>query len=247
MTYTAPTRELRFILEDVVAMEGLKTTGAFEDLSSDLTSAILEEGGKFCAGVLAPLNHSADQFGAQFKDGAVTTAPGFKDAYAQFVEGGWQGLSFAQGDGGMGLPGALGTAFQEMLQSSNMAFGLGPMLTMGALEVLTHAGTDAQRALYLPRLITGEWSASMNLTEPQAGSDVGALRTMGTPVGDGSWLVEWQKIFITWGEHDCTPNIIHLEVSMIAPPILSIWFWPAPQTPRLAPKDYRCFWCQNFC
>ncbi|PHS21630.1 MAG: acyl-CoA dehydrogenase [Robiginitomaculum sp.] len=213
MTYVAPTRELRFILEDVAAMEGLMTTGAFEDLSSDLTAAILEEGGKFCAGVLAPLNHRADQFGAKFKDGAVTTAPGFKEAYAQFVEGGWQGLSFDEADGGMGLPNALGTAFQEMLQSSNMAFGLCPMLTMGALEVLSHAGTEAQRTLYLPRLITGEWSASMNLTEPQAGSDVGALRTMATPVGDNSWLVEGQKIFITWGEHDCAPNIIHLVLA----------------------------------
>ncbi len=213
MTYTAPTRELRFILEDVVAMEGLKTTGAFKELGTDLTSAILEEGGKFCAGVLAPLNHSADQYGAKIKDGEVTTAPGFKEAYAQFAQGGWQSLSFAEADGGMGLPGALGVAFQEMLQSANMAFGLGPMLTMGALEVLTHAGTTEQRELYLPRLMSGEWTASMNLTEPQAGSDVGALRTMANPAGDGSWLLEGQKIFITWGEHDCTPNIIHLVLA----------------------------------
>ncbi len=213
MNYTPPTRELRFILEDVVAMEGLKTTGAFEELSSDLTAAILEEAGKFCAGVLAPLNHSADQFGAQINDGEVTTAPGFQHAYTQFVEGGWQGLSFAEKDGGMGLPNSLGAAFQEMLQSANMAFGLGPMLTMGALEVLTHAGTDEQKALYLPRLMSGEWSASMNLTEPQAGSDVGALRTMARPAGDGSYLIEGQKIFITWGEHDCAPNIIHLVLA----------------------------------
>ncbi len=213
MTYTPPTRELRFILEDVVAMDGLKTTGAYPELSSDLTAAILEEGGKFCAGVLAPLNHSADSYGAKFKDGEVTTAPGFKEAYGQFVEGGWQGLSFDEKDGGMGLPGALGVAFQEMLQSANMAFGLGPMLTMGALEVLTHAGTDEQRKLYLPRLMSGEWSASMNLTEPSAGSDVGALRTMAKPAGDGSWLIEGQKIFITWGEHDCAPNIVHLVLA----------------------------------
>jgi 3-(methylsulfanyl)propanoyl-CoA dehydrogenase len=213
MTYTAPTREIRFILEDVLAMEGLNTTGAFEELSTDLTAAILEEGGKFCAGVLAPLNRSADQFGAKIKDGEVTTAPGFKEAYAQFAQGGWQGLSFAQSDGGMGLPNALGVAFQEMLQSANMAFGLCPMLTMGALEVLTHAGTDEQKRLYLRRLMSAQWSASMNLTEPQAGSDVGALRTMATPAEDGSWRIEGQKIFITWGEHDCAPNIIHLVLA----------------------------------
>ncbi len=213
MTYVAPVRDLRFILEDVLSLESLTDTGAFEDLSSDLIAAILEEGGKFCAGVLAPLNHSADQFGTKFCDGEVITAPGFKDAYAQFVQGGWQGLSFAEADGGMGLPGALGVAFQEMLQSANMAFGLGPMLTMGALEVLSHVGTEEQRALYLPHLMTGEWSASMNLTEPQAGSDVGALRTMAKPVGDGSWLIDGQKIFITWGEHDCAPNIIHLVLA----------------------------------
>lgn len=213
MTYAAPVRELRFILEDVLSLESLTATGAFEDLSSDLTAAILEEGGKFCAGVLAPLNHSADQFGTEFREGEVITAPGFKDAYAQFVQGGWQGLSFAQGDGGMGLPNALGVAFQEMLQSANMAFGLCPMLTMGALEVLSHAGTEEQKSVYLPRLVNGEWSASMNLTEPQAGSDVGALRTIAKPVGDGSWLIDGQKIFITWGEHDCAPNIIHLVLS----------------------------------
>ncbi len=213
MAYNPPTREVRFILEEVMALEGLKTTGVFDELSSDLTAAILEEGGKFCAGMLAPLNHSADQFGAKLKDGEVITAPGFRQAYAQFVEGGWQGLSFAQIDGGMGLPNALGVAFQEMLQAANMAFGLCPMLTMGALEVLTHAGTDEQKTLYLPRLMSGEWSASMNLTEPSAGSDVGALRTMAKPVGDGSWLLEGQKIFITWGEHDCAPNIIHLVLA----------------------------------
>ncbi len=213
MPYSAPTRELRFILEDVVAMDGLKTTGAFDDLSPDLTGAILEEAGKFCAGVLAPLNREGDQFGAKLKDGEVTTAPGFKKAYARFVEGGWQGLSFAQDEGGMGLPNALGVAFMEMLQSANMAFGLGPMLTMGAIEVLTTAGTDEQKRLYLPKLMSGEWSASMNLTEPQAGSDVGALRTMARPDEDGSWRLDGQKIFITWGEHDCAPNIIHLVLA----------------------------------
>ena len=220
MSYTAPVREMRFILEDVLELYSLKESGAFAELGPDLTQAILEEAGKFCAGVLAPLNRTGDQFGAKLKDGEVTTAPGFKEAYARFVEGGWQGLSFAEKDGGMGLPNALGVAFMEMLQSANMAFGLGPMLTMGALEVLTRAGTDEQKALYLPRLMSGEWSASMNLTEPQAGSDVGAIRTMARPAEDGTWRLDGQKIFITWGEHDCAPNIIHLVLARTpdAPP-----------------------------
>ncbi len=220
MSYSAPVREMRFILENVLDLYALKKDGAFADLGPDLTQAILEEAGKFCAGVLAPLNREGDAFGAKLQDGEVTTAPGFKDAYAQFVQGGWQGLSFAQEYGGMGLPNALGVAFMEMLQSANMAFGLGPMLTMGALEVLTQAGTDEQRALYLPKLMSGEWTASMNLTEPQAGSDVGAIRTLARPAADGSWRLEGQKIFITWGEHDCAPNIIHLVLARTpdAPP-----------------------------
>jgi len=249
MSYAAPVREMRFILQDVLHLQKLERTGAFEDLSPDLISAILDEGGRFCAGVLEPLNREGDQFGAQLKDGAVTTAPGFKQAYAQFVQGGWQGLSFDEKDGGMGLPNALGVAFMEMLQSANMAFGLGPMLTMGALEVLTHAGTDEQKALYLPKLMSGAWSASMNLTEPQAGSDVGALRTMARPTEDGAWRIDGQKIFITWGEHDCTPNIIHLVLARTpdAPPGtkgLSLFlvpkFLPGENGEPGARNDLRC-------
>ncbi|PHR57380.1 MAG: acyl-CoA dehydrogenase [Robiginitomaculum sp.] len=213
MTYQPPIRELLFNLEHICGLSQLEKTGAYPDLSADLVQAILEEGGKFTAQELAPLNRVGDEHGSTLKDGVVTTAPGFKQAYAKLVEGGWQGLSFPTSAGGMGLPGALGVAFMEMLQSANMAFGLGPMLTMGAIEVLIRAGTEQQKETYLPKLITGEWSASMNLTEASAGSDVGAIRTSASPQADGSHLLKGQKIFITWGEHDCTTNIIHLVLA----------------------------------
>lgn len=207
--YRAPIDDLRFTLEEVAVMDGLKATGAFPDLSSDLTAAILEEAGKFANDELAPLNRPGDMAGCKLEDGVVTTPPGIKEAYAKFVEGGWQGLQFPAEHGGMGLPRALGAAVMETLQSANMAFSLGPMLTFGAIEALIACGSEEQKATYLPKLMTGEWSATMQLTEPQAGSDVGALRTKAEPNGDGSWSVSGQKIYITWGEHDCADNIVH--------------------------------------
>jgi len=213
MTYQAPVRDILFTLEHVCGLEALEETGAFTDLSPDLVRAIITEAGKFTTQELAPLNRTGDLHGSTLEGGVVTTAPGFKQAYAKFVEGGWQGLSFAEAEGGMGLPGVLGVAFMEMLQAANMAFGLGPMLTMGAIEVLIQAGTEQQKQTWLPKLITGEWSASMNLTEPNAGSDVGALRTSASPQADGSFRLKGQKIFITWGEHDCTENIVHLVLA----------------------------------
>ncbi|MCF6293795.1 MAG: acyl-CoA dehydrogenase [Robiginitomaculum sp.] len=213
MTYQAAVRDILFTLEHIADVYDLQGTGAFPDLSADLVQAIIEEAGKFTTKELASLNRVGDQHGSTLQDGVVTTAPGFKAAYSKFVEGGWQGLSFPEDDGGMGLPGVLGVAFMEMLQAANMAFGLGPMLTMGAIEVLIQAGTEEQKQTWLPKLITGEWSASMNLTEPAAGSDVGALSTSAKPLPDGSFLLSGQKIFITWGEHDCVENIIHLVLA----------------------------------
>ncbi len=213
MTYHAPVRDIRFALEEIAAMDCLKATGAFPEFSSDLTPAILDEAARLANDVLAPLNWDGDQQGCTLQDGAVTTPEGFKQAYEKFVEGGWQGLQFPSDVGGMGLPKALGCALMEMLQSSNMAFGLGPMLSFGAIESLIEVGTEEQRDIYLPRLISGEWTATMNLTEPQAGSDVGALRTKAEPNGDGSWSITGQKIYITWGEHDCTENIVHLVLA----------------------------------
>lgn len=213
MSYRAPVDEMRFTLEEVAAVEGLKATGAFPDFSSDLTGAILDEAAKLAEGVLAPLNKVGDAEHCQLANDKVTTPTGFKDAYAQFVEGGWQGLQFEAEHGGMGLPRALGVAVLEMIQGANLAFGLGPMLTYGAIEALIAHGTDEQKAMYLPKLITGEWSGTMNLTEPSAGSDVGALRTKAEPNPDGSWAVSGQKIYITWGDHDCAENIIHLVLA----------------------------------
>lgn len=213
MTYRAPVDELRFTLEEVAAVDVLKATGAFPDFTDDITLAILEEAAKLANDVLAPLNKIGDNERCKLADGVVTTPTGFRQAYAKFVEGGWQGLQFPTKVGGMGLPRALGVATLEMVQSANMAFGLGPMLTYGAIEVLLVHGTDAQRDAYLPKLLNGEWSATMNLTEPQAGSDVGALRTKAEANGDGSWAVSGQKIFITWGEHDCADNILHLVLA----------------------------------
>jgi len=212
MTYAAPVEDLRFSLEDVVAMDGLKTTGAFDELSRDLTAQILDEAARFTGEVLAPLNRAGDQQGCRLEDGAVTTPDGFPDAYARLVEGGWQGLAAPAAHGGMGLPRALGVAFQEMLQASNMAFGLAPMLTQGGIEALLAHGSQDQVRLYLPKFISGEWTCTMNLTEPQAGSDVGALRTKAEPDGD-AWRLTGQKIYITWGEHDCTDNIVHLVLA----------------------------------
>ncbi|WP_417490816.1 acyl-CoA dehydrogenase [Maricaulis sp.] len=213
MTYRAPVDELRFSLVEVAAVDVLKATGAFPEFADDITLAVLEEAAKLANDVLAPLNRVGDSEHCKLADGVVTTPTGFKDAYAKFVEGGWQGLQFPTKVGGMGLPRALGVATLEMVQSANMAFGLGPMLTYGAIEVLLVHGTEEQRETYLPKLLNGEWSATMNLTEPQAGSDVGALRTKAEPNGDGSWAVSGQKIFITWGEHDCADNIIHLVLA----------------------------------
>jgi alkylation response protein AidB-like acyl-CoA dehydrogenase len=213
MSYRAPVRDIRFSLEEIAALDSVRATGAFPDFSGDLTGAILEEAAKLCNDVIAPLNWPSDQQGCTLKDGEVKTPDGFPAAYAKFVEGGWQGLQFGTEHGGMGLPRALGCALMEMLQSASMSFGLGPMLSFGAIEALIAHGSDEQRALYLPKIISGEWSATMNLTEPQAGSDVGALRTKAEPNGDGSWAVSGQKIYITWGEHDCAENIVHLVLA----------------------------------
>lgn len=209
MTYRAPVSDIRFALDEIAAMDGLKASGAFPEMSGDLTTAILEEAAKFANEVLAPLNRSGDMEGCTLEDGKVTTPKGFCDAYAKYVEGGWQGLQFPAEAGGMGLPRVLGMAVMEMMQSANMAFSLGPMLTNSAIEALLVNGTDEQKSLYLPRIITGEWSSTMQLTEPQAGSDVGLLKSKAEPNGDGSWSISGQKIFITWGEHDCAENIIH--------------------------------------
>ncbi len=215
MTYTAPIEDLTFVLNQLSGLDQFEGHPAFEDYDPDLIAPILDEAGKLARDVLAPLNQVGDKAGAQLTDDGVKAAPGFADAYAAFQEGGWMGVSAPTEWGGMGLPKVLGLAVMEMFHGANMAFGLCPMLSFGAIEALLAHGTDEQKAMYLPKLVSGEWTGTMNLTEPQAGSDVGALKTKAVPNGDGSYSITGQKIYITWGDHDVADNIIHLVLARL--------------------------------
>ncbi|MEM8798437.1 MAG: acyl-CoA dehydrogenase C-terminal domain-containing protein [Pseudomonadota bacterium] len=216
MSYTAPVSDIRFTLETICKLDDLAERPAFSDLSSDLVDAILEEAGKLASGALAPLNWPGDQAGSvRQSDGSVKTPEGFPEAYKQFVEGGWNCLSGSTEYGGQGLPYIMQTAVMDMMTSANMAFSLCPLLSQGAIEALTAHGTEDLRQTYLEKLISGEWTGTMNLTEPQAGSDVGALRTKAVPQDNGTYLISGQKIFITWGEHDCAENIVHLVLARL--------------------------------
>ncbi|WP_297513127.1 acyl-CoA dehydrogenase [uncultured Caulobacter sp.] len=218
MTYRAPLRDLAFSLRHAADFERL--AGAFPDADADTVSAVLEAAGAFAAEVLAPLNRQGDRVGAQLENGVVRTAPGFAEAYKAFAKGGWTSLAAPASQGGQGLPKTLEVAVMEMVQAANMAFGLCPMLSLGAIEALELCGSPGQKAKYLPRLVSGEWTGTMNLTEPQAGSDLAALTTLATPDGDGGWRITGQKIYITWGDHDAADNIIHLVLARTpdAPP-----------------------------
>ncbi|MBL6852262.1 MAG: acyl-CoA dehydrogenase [Alphaproteobacteria bacterium] len=215
MTYTAPVRDLLFALNEVGGFAQLRALPKFADCDDATVTAILEAGGKLAAEQLAPLNRAGDTIGAQFENGRVRAVPGFAAAYKQFVDGGWGALASDPGYGGQGLPKALEVAVFEMIHASNMAFGLCPMLTRGAVEALTAHGTAHQKQLYLPKLISGEWTGTMNLTEPQSGSDLGTLRTRAEPDGNGGYRVTGTKIFITWGDHDMTDNIVHLVLARL--------------------------------
>ena len=220
MTYRAPVRDLAFTLEAVAGIDQVGATGAFPDYDADVMRAVLEAGGQFSEEVLAPLNRPGDLAGAKYANGAVTAAPGFADAYRQFAEGGWTGLAAPVHSGGQGLPKALELAAYETVHAANMAFGLCPMLSLATIEALESHGTEHQRATYLPKLVSGEWTGAMVLTEPQAGSDLGALTATATPNGDGTYALTGQKIFITWGDHDATDNIVHMVLARLpdAPP-----------------------------
>jgi len=215
MTWRAPIRDIAFALNDIVGISGLVETGAFPGFDNETLSAVLDAGGKLAEDVLAPLNRAGDEIGAQYENGAVRTVPGFAQAYRAFADGGWNALSAPVEQGGQGLPRTLAIAVFEMMHGANMAFGLCPMLTQGAIEALVTHGTDRQKRLYLPRLISGEWSGTMNLTEPQAGSDLAALRTRAEPDGNGNYRITGQKIFITWGDHDMAENIVHLVLARL--------------------------------
>ena len=213
--YRAPVDEIAFTLRHVVGLQAAIDAGVFPDLSDDLVDAILLEAGRFAAEEIAPLYKVGDEVGAVLKDAAVTTPPGWKEAYRRWIEGGWNAVSGPLEFGGQGLPMMLGVAALEMWNSGSMAFALGPTLTMGAAEAIEKHATEELKAKYLERLVSGEWMGTMNLTEPQAGSDLNALRTRAEPVGDGTYRIFGQKIFITYGEHDFTDNIIHLVLARL--------------------------------
>lgn len=210
--YRAPLKDMRFVLNDVVGMAEIASLPGYEEATDDLVDAVLEEAGKLASDVIGPLNQSGDQTGSKLENGAVRQPAGFKDAYHAFVEGGWNGLAFEPAYGGQGLPWTLNTAVVETFDAANTAWALCPMLTVGAIEALTAHGSADLQQRYLPKLVSGEWTGTMNLTEPQAGSDVGALRSKAVKDGD-HYRITGQKIFITYGDQDYTDNVIHLVLA----------------------------------
>ncbi len=215
MSYIAPIKDMLFCMRELAALERIAQMPGFEDAGLETAQAVLEESAKFCEGVLAPLNVDGDTNPSSWRDREVTTTPGFAQAFAQFGEGGWQGLQHPVEFGGQGLPKTIGAACIEMLNSANMSFALCPLLTDGAIEALLTAGTPEQQQLYLPKMIEGAWTGTMNLTEPQAGSDLALVRTRAEPQPDASYKLFGTKIFITYGEHDMARNIVHLVLARV--------------------------------
>ncbi|GAB3187708.1 acyl-CoA dehydrogenase [Hydrogenophaga aquatica] len=216
MSYTAPLKDMLFNLQHLVDLDRLAAQiPAFADAGLDTAQAVLEECAKLNQDVVAPLNWEGDKYPSSFHDGKVTTTPGFKQAFQQFAEGGWQGLQHPADFGGQGLPKAIGAGAIEMVNSANLSFALCPLLTDGAIEALLTAGTPEQQGAYIPKMISGEWTGTMNLTEPQAGSDLALVRTRAEPQPDGSYKIFGTKIFITYGEHDMAENIVHLVLARV--------------------------------
>ena len=216
MSYTAPIKDMLFDIQHLARIDEIAQMPGFGDAGLDTAAAVLEECAKLTQDVIAPLNVAGDRDPSSFKDGAVSTTPGFKDAFRQYAEGGWQGLQHPVDFGGQGLPKTIGAACGEMVNSANLSFALCPLLTDGAIEALLTAGSEQLKATYLEKLVSGEWTGTMNLTEPQAGSDLALVRTRAEPQPDGSYKVFGTKIYITYGEHDMAPNIVHLVLARVS-------------------------------
>ena len=215
MSYVAPVKDMLFNIEHLAKIDQIALLPGFEDAGLETAQAVLEEAAKFTEGVLAPLNWEGDKNPSSWKAGVVTTTPGFKEAFKQFTEGGWQGLQHPVNFGGQGLPKTIGAVCGEMVNSANMSFALCPLLSDGAIEALLTAGSDELKATYLENLVGGKWTGTMNLTEPQAGSDLAAVRTRAEPQPDGTYKIFGTKIYITWGEHDMAENIVHLVLARV--------------------------------
>ncbi|MDP3618292.1 MAG: acyl-CoA dehydrogenase [Ramlibacter sp.] len=215
MTYKAPVKDMLFDIRHLAGIDEIAKIPGFEEAGYDTAQAVLEECAKFNEGVVAPLNVEGDRNPSSWKDGKVTTTPGFREAFRQYAEGGWQGLQHPTDFGGQGLPKTIGAACGEILNSANLSFALCPLLTDGAIEALLTAGSDELKALYLENLVSGKWTGTMNLTEPQAGSDLALVRTRAEPQPDGTYKVFGTKIFITYGEHDMAENIVHLVLARV--------------------------------
>ncbi|MHB1249758.1 MAG: acyl-CoA dehydrogenase [Polaromonas sp.] len=216
MTYKAPLKDMLFDIKHLANIDQVAQMPGFEDAGFETARAVLEECAKFNEGVLAPLNQEGDKNPSSFQSGVVTTSPGFKDAFRQYIDGGWQGLQHPAAFGGQGLPKTIGAACGEMLNSANMSFALCPLLSDGAIEALLTAGSNDLKAVYLEKLVSGRWTGTMNLTEPQAGSDLAMVRSRAEPQADGSYKVFGTKIFITYGEHDMAENIVHLVLARVS-------------------------------
>lgn len=213
MSYTAPVKDMLFVMNELAGLAAVNALPGCEDATPETAEAILEENARFCSEVIAPLNHSADKAPSSWADGKVTTSPGFKEAFRQFGEAGWQGVQHPVEFGGQGLPKLLATPCIEMLNSANLSFALCPLLTDGTIEALMTAGTQQQKETFIANFISGKWTGTMNLTEPQAGSDLALVRTRAVPEGDGTYKLFGTKIFITYGEHDMAENIVHLVLA----------------------------------
>ena len=214
--YQAPIADMKFVLRELVDMDLLAQLPGFADFNLETAEAVLEEAGKFAAGVLSPLNRSGDLEGARWQEGGVLTAAGWKQAYTRFAADGWNALSCPEEFGGQNLPRVLSALIEEMWNGANVAFALCPMLTRGAIDAIELRGSKALCKTYLPNMVSGEWTGTMNLTEPQAGSDLSAVRTVAVPTGDGRYRLKGQKILITYGEHDLTGNIVHMVLGRMA-------------------------------